>query len=397
MGKWAPGHYDDVFSSKLKKIICRALDSSQSTTREDDDGVPVPIFPSSLSYEAFELACRRDSRNQSLDLTTPRMSAPSHRALTALLRAASPYPPPFPSSSYTSIWGHHDVTAEDEFNVTRGHRGDDMEPDFERYLYDADLPDNEGARVPHPPSGWRSRWGASPPPAQGDFLHPLPPRSPPLPPSAVSSFTRQRRPPVRARTAEFASYTSRRRSLDRLALANENERESDFIVGLELQPPHQSLSTSNSSRPLRRSYDPVRDAVAREGQSTGVPDEYSHLRFSSLYTMPNHGNAAGPSSAGSSSPGRTLLLTQPPSHSPPVQNSASNRHRDRVLRRGGLRAPELEHLSRRYSSPPRVIIHRSPSPMYPGMSLRDSNRRSMVGGGSSNPPSNEDQSLPPFV
>ena len=32
---------------------CHAIDSSQSTTREDDDGTPVPISPSSLSYEAF--------------------------------------------------------------------------------------------------------------------------------------------------------------------------------------------------------------------------------------------------------------------------------------------------------------------------------------------------------
>ena len=190
-----------------------------------------------------------------------------------------------------------------------------------------------------------------------DAVPPVAPRSPD-PTTGSSGLVGRRRALLRARTAEFASHTSRRRYSQRVGLFDEHDRDEEMMdddLLPDIPTPTSIIPVRVSRQRERRGYDAVRDAAMRESTSelsSRSSGGQTQQWIPSRIPTPNEFDSALTS--------RALLLR---SRSPIVPGSQGGT--TRTLRRGGLRAPELEFVSRLHSPPPRpTTLHRSPSPMY---------------------------------
>ncbi|KAF8339040.1 uncharacterized protein EI90DRAFT_3013114 [Cantharellus anzutake] len=397
MGKWAPGHYDDVLIIKLKKIFARALELNEFTRRDDlnrrgesgdsskrplftfeqftaelDDSDPfvlgligvlvkvgvywpfcLPFHPEDAAVQ--EVASRRDRQGTGVsphDPTTGRISEPSEIALRALLDSSSAVDAGssggWASRAFNNADSSHPegnwLQRLEEIHGREVSRYDDVVMSEPSYT----PPSNAGAA-----DYWTGHWE--------DVTPPVAPRSPD-PSTGSSVLVGRRRALQRARTAEFASHTSRRRSSQRIGLLDERNRDGeagddDPLSGI----PTPTLLVRPPGGRERRGYDAVRDAAMRESGSSELGPRSSEGPHWVPPRLPS------PSDHDSALTSRALLLRSRTPIAPASQGGPT-----RTLRRGGLRAPELELVSRFHSPPPRPLaVYRSPSPMYSPLTPSD--------------------------
>ncbi len=308
-----------------------------------------PGFRSSGSLKQ-EVAVRRDRKAAgmpSLEPSAIRISEPSEAALRRFLQLSNTDASP-PSGWVSRVLNHTDpLHAEGNWLQ----RLEDLQGQgFPRYN---DSMVSEPYVPPTNASSTTDFWAGY----LQDSVPGVVPRSPD-PTTGSSVLVGRRRTVQRARTAEFASHTSRRRYSQRIGLFDDHDRDEemmddDFVT--DIPTPTSIVPVRVSRQRERRGYDAVRDAAMRESTSElsarsggGQTQQWIPPRI----PTPNEYDSALTS--------RALLLRSRSPLAPGPQGGTT-----RTLRRGGLRAPELEFVSRLHSPPPRpTALHRSPSPMY---------------------------------
>lgn len=304
-----------------------------------------------------EVAARHDRRSVDLDPPAMRMSAITLRALQTLCARAERYTPGdrrIPDFGSPPEWFTPQDFAQGDDDHDHEHEHEDVDVDGDvdvdlnghtSSLFDAYYPPpvpayyssiSSTSGIPHPPyPSWANRWGSSIDLPSMSTLE------------AESSNDRTDRdvdvmrrdlirrlprrqyvpPPNRARSTDFRSFTLRRRAAGRAALGNERTATEEILESL--YPRHHESTSSGSgssshplprSIPLRRSFDPVRDAVSRD------------LAIESQVPLAGDEFLDGPDIRDREGVPTTIMRVH--ARSPPP------------LRRGGIRPPEMRGVNR---------------------------------------------------